>query len=409
MNFSGDKAYTFLEKIAIPRRTGSEGNVEVFNTINDELKNYGYEIEINKYEYIHTYLRELLIVKLGIVIFFFIMIVSSFSAYFSDIIPLIILCIISIISAAIQATLMVYNLAGRFTHYLKQKFSEKIPPEEELELPIAKNIIVKKYPQNKTQNKNDLHIIIGAHYDSISINYHYLVYAIIYLICILGSIFLGIYFIIFDILLISIIYSELIELLFTTSIFLASVVSVCMIMWLRVNLKNESQGASDNASGVSILMELARILKDIDLNFKLTMIFFGVEEEGLLGSISYVKSNLELLKTEKVMMLSLDTLGIGSKLKCMSGHGFRKKYDKELLDKLKNSADKLKIELKRQWFLYPSSDHAPFVFSGFSATQLFNKLIMANTKQDKIDKINKNTLETTGKLVLQFLMDLNES
>ncbi len=45
-----------------------------------------------------------------------------------------------------------------------------------------------------------------------------------------------------------------------------------------------TQGAQDNASGVAVLLELARILPKLALPFRLRFVFFGAEELGLFGS-----------------------------------------------------------------------------------------------------------------------------
>jgi len=405
VEFSGKKAYEFLEEIHFPRRTGSDGNIEAIEKITKKLEKLGYEVKKDKFAYIHSYIRELLLIKVSITIFFSLMVMLSLFAYWSSPITRIMFLILSIISAAIQMALMIFNFNSRFNKYLNEKFSEKLPENEEIELPDAFNIIIQKIPKKSSKK----HIIIGAHYDSISISYHYIVYALIFIISALGSIILGIYYIILDVLLINLINTPIFDLLVIIGLIFSSIVTLSLLMWLGLRLKNESSGASDNASGVSIIIELARILKDVELNYKLTLILFGVEEEGLLGSINYVKNNLDQLKSEDVMMISLDTLGTKARLNLASGHGIPKKqYDKELLSKLKQAADALDIDLKYQWLPYPSSDHAPFIFQNFKATQLFRKLTIANTTQDTIDKIDAESLEETGKLILKFLLESND-
>ncbi|MBD3229843.1 MAG: M20/M25/M40 family metallo-hydrolase [Candidatus Lokiarchaeota archaeon] len=409
MDFDGQKARDFIEKINFPRRTGSKGNVKAFNIIEEDLEKLGYEVKYNEFEYVHSYLREVLAVKIGINLFFFLMVVLSISAglLLTNPIERFVFLILSIICATVMLALTYFNFNLRYDKYLSEKFSQRLPKKEQYELPSAKNIIIEKKPKNKDiKNK---HIILGAHYDTISISYHYLLNSIVYIISAVGTLFLGIYFIILDIFLF-IVYpvGPILNIFIINGITLASIVSVAVVMWLATRLHNKSYGAVDNASGVSILMELARILKDTELNYRLSLIFFGVEEEGLLGSIHYVKSNLEDLKEEEVMMISLDTLGTDDQLTYAEGHGYPKnEYSKELIDKIRNAADELGIDIKPQWFPYPSSDHAAFVFQGFKATQLFSRTMIANTKQDTIDKIEVEQLEKIGNLVHKFLMNEN--
>lgn len=47
-------------------------------------------------------------------------------------------------------------------------------------------------------------------------------------------------------------------------------------------------GANDDASGTSVTLELARVLKNLPTDTKIHFVTFGAEENGLLGSQQYV-------------------------------------------------------------------------------------------------------------------------
>src|SRR5699024_1503151 len=49
-----------------------------------------------------------------------------------------------------------------------------------------------------------------------------------------------------------------------------------------------SPGANDNGSGTSGLLEMARVLKDLDTNKEIRFVAFGSEEIGLVGAHHYV-------------------------------------------------------------------------------------------------------------------------
>ncbi|MFX0134312.1 MAG: M20/M25/M40 family metallo-hydrolase [Candidatus Hodarchaeota archaeon] len=57
--------------------------------------------------------------------------------------------------------------------------------------------------------------------------------------------------------------------------------------------ENNAPGADDNGSGIAILLESARILKDIDFNNTLTFSFFSNEETGTAGSNYYAEKAKE--------------------------------------------------------------------------------------------------------------------
>ncbi len=48
-------------------------------------------------------------------------------------------------------------------------------------------------------------------------------------------------------------------------------------------------GADDNGSGTAALLELARVLKDVPMQRTVRLVFFNLEEVGLVGSSAYVK------------------------------------------------------------------------------------------------------------------------
>jgi hypothetical protein len=71
-------------------------------------------------------------------------------------------------------------------------------------------------------------------------------------------------------------------------------------------------GADDNGSGTSVVMELARSLKQSGIKFKRSLVFigFGAEEQGLLGSNYFVK-NPTIPKDKIVAMMNFDMVGVG--------------------------------------------------------------------------------------------------
>lgn len=69
-------------------------------------------------------------------------------------------------------------------------------------------------------------------------------------------------------------------------------------------------GANDNASGVSVLLNLIKFYKANPPKYKTVFIFFAGEEAGLLGSAYFVKNNP--LSLDKIkFLINLDLLGTG--------------------------------------------------------------------------------------------------
>lgn len=67
-------------------------------------------------------------------------------------------------------------------------------------------------------------------------------------------------------------------------------------------------GADDNASGVAIMLAMAEILKDKDLNYNVLFLAFSGEEKGLWGSNFFV-DNSPLTLSDINYMINLDMVG----------------------------------------------------------------------------------------------------
>ncbi len=85
--------------------------------------------------------------------------------------------------------------------------------------------------------------------------------------------------------------------------------------------RRNNPGASDNASGVGILLELARHFKKIEdeLVHKVKFVAFGAEEIGILGSRYYLYNNTESLRRCELLFNIDDVGGNGSVLVEMTG------------------------------------------------------------------------------------------
>jgi len=85
--------------------------------------------------------------------------------------------------------------------------------------------------------------------------------------------------------------------------------------------RKNNPGASDNASGVGVVLELARYFKKIEDELKCTVKFiaFGAEEIGIIGSRNYLYDNAESLQRCELLFNIDDVGGNGPVLVEMTG------------------------------------------------------------------------------------------
>lgn len=119
-------------------------------------------------------------------------------------------------------------------------------------------------------------------------------------------------------------------------------------------------GASDNASGVALLMELAKYYSQNQPKYTLVFIAFAAEEAGLLGADYFVENPLIDLSKVK-FLLNFDIVGAGEEgIQIVNSSIFTKEYD--LLNKINNQKNYLKQIKKRGEAC--NSDHCPFYLKG---------------------------------------------
>ncbi|MDO6596071.1 M20/M25/M40 family metallo-hydrolase [Oceanihabitans sp. 2_MG-2023] len=68
-------------------------------------------------------------------------------------------------------------------------------------------------------------------------------------------------------------------------------------------------GTNDNGSGTTLILEVARLLKDIDTEYSIKFIHFSGEEEGLIGSQYYVNNTVNPENLDIRLVFNLDQVG----------------------------------------------------------------------------------------------------
>ncbi|MBD2448177.1 M28 family peptidase [Nostoc sp. FACHB-152] len=165
-------------------------------------------------------------------------------------------------------------------------------------------------------------------------------------------------------------------------------------------------GADDNATGVAVLLELARIFAAQPAKYSLRLVAFDMEEYGLLGSAEYA----DLLRQQQQplrLMMSLEMLGYCNSIPGSQNYPapLEKFYPNTgdfiaLIGNLRTIRDLIsisrsirKVGVASQWLPVPNrglivrqtrlSDHAPFWDLGYPAIMVTDTAFMRNPHYHK--------------------------
>ena len=193
-------------------------------------------------------------------------------------------------------------------------------------------------------------IIFSAHYDSFASilpynfqNFFFFIFRAIILP------YLGIMILVSSLLIIDFIYQTYSLFIINLTVFSSFVqfIIVLFIIILLIDVK-KVYGSIDNASGVSILIELVKKVKKNPLeNIDVIFIWTGAEEWGTKGSKSFYKTHSKKLKKNNDLNRSygINIDMVGTYIGLIDEIGLKKKMNNNLNDIIGESANQLNIQL----------------------------------------------------------------
>ncbi len=162
-------------------------------------------------------------------------------------------------------------------------------------------------------------------------------------------------------------------------------------------------GGNDGASGVAVLLELAGVLAQYELQNEVWLVFFDGEDSGNLegwpfcvGS-AYMAANLA---AEPAWVIVVDMVGHEQQQLYYEGNS-----DPALREKLWGIAAELGYEEFVPEVRYSIvDDHLPFINAGIPAVDIIDLYYPYwHTVQDTCDKVSAESLERVGRVLEQFL------
>ncbi len=170
-------------------------------------------------------------------------------------------------------------------------------------------------------------------------------------------------------------------------------------------LKDPVPGANDGASGVAVLLEIARVLPpDTDVPVKL--VFFDAEDNGdipgwdwILGSRMFV----ERMESRPCAVVILDMVG---------DKDLNLYYEKTSNQMMQREIWELAGAIGYEEYFIPDpkyamiDDHTPFLNKGIPAVDIIDfDYPYWHTTSDTLDKISPHSLEVVGEVILKWLLD----
>ena len=176
---------------------------------------------------------------------------------------------------------------------------------------------------------------------------------------------------------------------------------------LAPGVKAVHNGADDNASGVAVILEIARVLAALPVDerpYTVHFVAFGAEEMGLLGSKHYVEHLPPALRGRMVAMLNFDMVGrLGAEQGLViAGMGTSSVWP-ELVERSRGKQD-----VRASEDGYGASDQTSFYEAGLPVLHFFTGTHSDYHKpSDDIDKINFAGAATVAGIALRVIHALS--
>lgn len=173
----------------------------------------------------------------------------------------------------------------------------------------------------------------------------------------------------------------------------------------RDSIKAIHNGADDNASGVALMLDLARKLKDKNTNNNYLFMAFSGEEMGLLGSNYFVKN--PTIDTKKVSyMINMDMVGRMKKDSSLAVYGTGTSPIFKQVLKSHNKGFKL---IQNESGVGPS-DHTSFYLADIPVLHFFTgQHSDYHRPTDDADKLNYEGMELISAYIFDIITDLNDN
>ena len=196
---------------------------------------------------------------------------------------------------------------------------------------------------------------------------------------------------------------------------IAGITTVCLLL-LQINFtQNRSPGGFDNASGVGVMLEVARVLVALDEEKSITFLATGAEEYGMCGALRYVQKHADKHDRENTYVINLDGLGVGNGVNVITRYGMPPIQTANVLaDRFQASGESLSIQVSERYLpIGVGLDSIPIASRGFETVTLTagdvgRVALKVHSRQDRCDLLNTESLQQVGELIVAVSLHRGE-
>ena len=373
-------AYHHITQLAIPRLVGSTGETETQDYIVQQFTELGLDVSWEPFTFT-KFPAEVLPRLLSALFVLIVLSVPWFGERFP--IPVCFACVLSL-TIAMFLTQWQKRLEGLYDVGRRHR---------------TENIVA---TNNANRDNNTPVFLFIAHYDSKSQVLPIAVRIVAYGIAIVGLIALTVVMLV-----------KVISLIWFPNYIvwgIAGITSFCLLL-LQINLtENRSPGGFDNASGVGVMLEVARVMMARDEKKNVTFLATGAEEYGMCGALRYIQAHADEYDRENTYVINLDGLGVGNGVNLVTRYGIPPtRTTRTLRNLFRTSSEALGIRVSERYLpIGVGLDSIPIASRGFetvtlTASGVGSVALKIHSKQDQSELLNAESLQQVGELIVDVI------
>lgn len=167
-------------------------------------------------------------------------------------------------------------------------------------------------------------------------------------------------------------------------------------------------GANDGASGVAVLLELARVLSISPPAVSVDLIFFDLEDMGNINGLPFAIGSQQFVKANSTYKPSAGIIVdmVCDKSLSILRERHSQKRAKSLNNQIWDIANRQKaLAFKQRRGTFITDDHLPFLEAGIPVIDLIHYPFPKywHTSEDTLDKCSAESLEQVGRVITEFI------